>query len=186
MKTCLATRSGKLIDFVNPHLDDIVLDDIAQGLAGERRFAGQMDMSIAQHSVNVKLVTEALGGDRFQQRTALFHDASEYILRDLASPLKVQLPDYYKFENSLMEAIALKFNFEWPVPQVVKTADIHMLVTEAFEHLHPAVRWAINPEYGFPADPQSWIVPKGRWLDHILDRDAAAALFLEHAAMVLD
>lgn len=185
MKTCLATRSGKLLDFVNPNPDHILLEDIAQGLARELRYAGQMDMSVAQHSVNVKLVTEALGGSIRDQRTALFHDASEFILRDVARPLKVKMPPYYEFENSLMAAIATKFDFDWPCPDVVKEADTYMLVTEAREHLHPDARWAINAEYGFPADIDKYTVPKGRWLDGILDRDAAAILFLEHAAMVL-
>lgn len=185
MKTCLTTRSGKLLDFVNPDPAHILLEDIAISLAGERRFSGQMDMSVAQHCVNVKIVTEALGGSLRDERTALFHDASEFILRDLASPLKTILPDYYQFEDGLMKAIAAKFDFDWPVPDVVKKADKFMLVTEARAHLHADAQWAINEEYGFPADIDAWTVPKGRWLDTILDRDAAAILFLEHAALVL-
>lgn len=185
MRTCLATRSGRLLDFLNPHPDDILLDDIAQGLGRELRYAGQIDMSVAQHSVNVKLVTEALGGSLRDQRTALFHDASEFILRDVARPLKVKMPTYYEYENALMRGIASKFDFDWPVPEIVKEADTYMLVTEAREYLHPDARWAIHPDYGFPADINAYTVPKGRWIDTVLGRDAAIALFLDHAAMVL-
>lgn len=185
MKTCLATRSGKLLDFANPNPHDILLEDIAQGLARELRYAGQIDMSVAQHSVNVKLVTEALGGSLRDQRSALFHDASEFILRDVARPLKVKMPTYYEYEDALMRGIASKFDFDWPVPDVVKEADTYMLVTEARAFLPPLAQFAITPEYGFPADIDRYTVPKGRWLDTILGRDAAVALFLEHAAMVL-
>lgn len=181
MKPSLATRSGKLISLFDPNPDHFTLQDIAWGLARAMRFAGQIDMTVAQHSVNVRLVVETLGGDRAAQKAALFHDASEFLISDIPRPLKQLLPQYYEVEDKVMQAIAIKFDFQWPLPPVVKKADEMMLVTEARRFLHPDVQYAISPEYGFPADLDAHTVPPGEWLDMPLGHSGAAKLWLDEA-----
>ena len=63
------------------------------------------------------------------------HDASEAYLVDIPSPIKAKLANYREIEDSLMSALAKKFNFEWPLPKEVKDADRTMLKWE-WEQLH--------------------------------------------------
>ena len=180
MKPCLVTRTGKIVDILNPDPDSFTLFDIAHGLARAMRWGNQSDMSVAQHSVNVAWVVEQLGGTLPQQRSALFHDASEFLIADIPSPLKQLLPAYYDIENRLMTAIASKFFFEWPVPEIVAVADKMMLVTEAFKFMHRSAHHCISPEYGFPADAERFKVPYWGWAHEPLCAYDAADLWLRH------
>lgn len=180
MIPAIATRGGRLIDLMTPNPEDFDLNDIAMGLGRAMRWGNQSDMSVAQHSVNVALVVEALGGDKRAQRTGLFHDASEFLIADIPRPMKQLLPEYYSVENNIMLAIATKFDFDWPCPKIIKQADEMMLVTEARALMHKNIIPALVPEYGFPPNLDDFTVPKGRWVDTPLDRDDAAALWLGH------
>lgn len=120
------THSGKMIDVLNPDPALITIDDIAHALAYIPRFGGHLDKpySVAQHCIAVCRhsavpLREKLG--------ALMHDASEYLLLDMPSPIKRHLPDYKAMEAKLTEVIEKKYGFEMTVS--IKGAD--MLVTEA-------------------------------------------------------
>lgn len=185
MKPSLATRSGKLIDLNDPNPEHFTLEDIAAGLARQHRFAGQMDMTVAQHSVNVMRVVQDRGGSPSQIIQALFHDASEFLIADIPRPLKVKLPQYYEYEMKLMQAIALKFDFAWPACPLVKMADEILLCTEAVNHLHPDVRHAINPDYGFPANLADYVLSDGEWYGEIVPPGEAEIAFLLNARLLL-
>jgi hypothetical protein len=101
--------------------------DIAVPLSRAPRFAGhsRFEYSVAAHSIHVSLlVPEHL---RLQ---ALFHDASEAYLADIPSPFKALMPDYKVIEEGIMQAIAKRFKFDFPIDPIVKQADAAALWIE--------------------------------------------------------
>lgn len=123
----LGTYSGKAIDVLNPHPDDIDIVDIARGLSNLCRFGGQVKRfySVAEHSI---LVSKKVPTKMALQ--ALMHDAPEAYLVDLPTPIKRNLPLYYEIEAKLHLVIAAKFGFDPAMPQEIKTADARMCATE--------------------------------------------------------
>lgn len=124
---CIRTHSGLYMNVFDPTPDMICIEDIAHALGMMPRFGGHLPVfySVAQHSTSTALLVEP------QHRlAALLHDASEAYLMDIPRPIKSRLSNYKEIENKLMEVIARKFNFEWPLPPEVKMADEAMLQFE--------------------------------------------------------
>jgi 5'-deoxynucleotidase YfbR-like HD superfamily hydrolase len=96
----------------NPHPAEIDAEALAAGLAGEMRWANQgvapRQVSVATHSVVVCRVLRSYAGDG-PALVGLLHDGSEYLLRDLPSPVKRLLPDYRGLEKRLQSAIYDRF-----------------------------------------------------------------------------
>jgi uncharacterized protein len=120
--------SGRRLDLLDPTPVDIELEDIAHGLAFVARWNGQtrgdFPYSVAEHS----LLVEALL-DRIAPRTeprwrlaALLHDAPEYVIGDMISPVKVAVgADYGALEARLAVAVHLRFGLPAEIPARVKT-----------------------------------------------------------------
>lgn len=51
------------------------------------------------------------------------HDSSEAYLVDIPKPIKLELPDYNKVEDVLMDALAKRFKFQYPLSPEVKAVD---------------------------------------------------------------
>jgi uncharacterized protein len=100
------TQSGVKFWTLDPHPDEIFIEDIAHGLSNQCRFGGQADpfLSVAQHCWEASYqVPPELA------LAALLHDASEAYLPDIPAPIKPYIPQYVAYEKRLMQAIALKF-----------------------------------------------------------------------------
>ncbi|MCG3463088.1 HD family hydrolase [Xenorhabdus bovienii] len=123
----LTTYTKKHIYLSNISESSICLEDIAQGLSNECRYAGQIQQfySVAEHSVLVSKLVEP----EFALE-ALLHDATEAYLKDLPSPLKAILPEYQKLERQLYVVIADKFGIPHETSAAVKQADLALLATE--------------------------------------------------------
>ncbi|HET8885571.1 MAG TPA: hypothetical protein VFM70_04370 [Salinimicrobium sp.] len=124
---CIRTSSGIYINVFEPTEEMICIEDIAHSLAHQCRFGGHLPefYSVAQHSVLCSLmVPEKL------KLQALLHDASEAYLLDMPKPIKERLPDYKKIEDNLMQVIAKKFGFSYPLGKEVKAADGRLLEME--------------------------------------------------------
>ncbi|HEY9559765.1 MAG TPA: hypothetical protein VIR29_03130 [Anseongella sp.] len=137
------TYTGKLIDFRNVHPEDIDIRDIAHGLAHITRFGGQAQnhITVAEHSLTVaSLVPDE------HKFTALMHDAAEAYLGDIPKPLKNLLPDYSRIEKYLMNIIAAKFGFEYPVHPIIKEADMEAIRREWQENVLNSRNRALIPE----------------------------------------
>lgn len=108
--------------------EDIHIEDIAHALANTCRWGGHCNefYSVAQHSV---MVMQRVPYE--YKLTALLHDASEAYIGDMPSPIKATLPDYQLLEDTIMGAIAARFNIAYPVPPVVHKADKWMGCYEA-------------------------------------------------------
>lgn len=95
-RTSIRTYSGKHLDLANPDPDDILIEDIAIGLARECRYARQSNIwySVAEHSwlvanaCRTQYPTFPAAQLPELQLRALLHDASEAYLGDLPGPIK--------------------------------------------------------------------------------------------------
>lgn len=128
---CIRTFSGLYMNVFDPKPEMICIEDIAHALAHQCRFAGHMKRfySVAQHSV--------MCADHFDNKyrlQALMHDASEAYLLDFPKPIKENIKGYKEMEDRMMELIAKKFEFNYPLDTEVKEIDRYMLETE-WKHL---------------------------------------------------
>lgn len=126
--------SGKRLDLLQPDPDDILIEDIAHGLARVARWNGQTNgqhaFSVAQHSLLVVEIVEALEPDlpAHWRQAALLHDAPEFVVGDLISPFKAAVGDAYKaVERRLLGAIHIAFDLPADLPEdisrLIKIAD---------------------------------------------------------------
>lgn len=121
--------SGRRLDLLDPTPVDIEIEDIAHGLAFVARWNGQTKgdwpYSVAEHSLLVeeiygKLVPNAPVKWRL---AALLHDAPEYVIGDMISPVKAAVgPDYGTLDDRLSAAIHIRFGLPANIPQTVKRA----------------------------------------------------------------
>ncbi|MCX7558222.1 HD family hydrolase [Sulfitobacter sp. F26204] len=119
--------SGRRLDLLDPTPVDIEIEDIAHGLAFVARWNGQTHgdyaYSVAEHS----LLVETLFG-RIYPKTAskwrlaaLLHDAPEYVIGDMISPVKAAVgPGYGALDDRLTAAIHLRFGLPASIPAAVK------------------------------------------------------------------
>ena len=119
--------SGRRLDLLDPTPVDIEIEDIAHGLAFVARWNGQTKgdyaYSVAEHSLLVeeifgRLVKEAPVKWRL---AALLHDAPEYVIGDMISPVKNAVgPAYGELDDRLSAAIHIRFGLPARVPKTVK------------------------------------------------------------------
>ena len=125
--------SGRRLDLLAPRPRDIDLRDIAHGLARVARWNGQTSgpfiFSVAQHSLLVEALLRHIAPDAgsAERLVALLHDAPEYVVGDLISPLKACIGDAYRrIETGLFAAILERFRLAAPdaaLLALVKRAD---------------------------------------------------------------
>ena len=118
--------SGRRLDLTDPSPLDIEIEDIARGISRVARWNGQTTgahaLSVAQHSV---IVTELLKLHNSNieikwQLAALLHDAAEYIVSDMITPLKSFLGlEYSELESKIQGAINLRFSLPYEIPKLI-------------------------------------------------------------------
>jgi 5'-deoxynucleotidase YfbR-like HD superfamily hydrolase len=119
--------SGRRLDLLDPTPVDIEIEDIAHGLAFVARWNGQtrgdFAYSVAEHSL---LVEEIFGriapASPIKWRlAALLHDAPEYVIGDMISPVKAAVgPGYGALDERLAAAVHLRFGLPSTIPQNIK------------------------------------------------------------------
>lgn len=134
--TAIATLSGRVIDFLNPDPDQILLDDIAIALSRHPRYAGQTTKpyTVAMHSLLVAGLVEP------QHRLhALLHDAPEAFMCDVPTPMKEAMrylaspaaSPYDTLEWFMWSAICRRYDLSSEMPEAVHQADRTAMVIEA-------------------------------------------------------
>ncbi|HAT4981728.1 TPA: HD family hydrolase [Serratia marcescens] len=123
----ITTFTGRHLDYVAPAVESICIEDIAQALSHECRFAGHLPnfYSVAQHSV---LCSQIVAPEFALE--ALMHDATEAYCKDIPAPLKRMLPDYQRIEDQFDAVIRQRFGLPLQMDIAVKYADLVMLATE--------------------------------------------------------
>jgi hypothetical protein len=119
--------SGRRLDLLDPTPVDIEVEDIAHGLAFVARWNGQTmgdwPYSVAEHSL---LVEEIFARQNPNAPTkwrlaALLHDAPEYVLGDMISPVKAAIgTGYGELDARLAAAVHLRFGLPAVLPKTVK------------------------------------------------------------------
>lgn len=119
--------SGRRLDLLDPTPVDIEITDIAHGLAFVARWNGQTQgdwpYSVAEHSLLVEDILTRLNpgiGTRWQL-AALLHDAPEYVIGDMISPVKAALgAEYGRMDERLTAAIHRRFGLPAALPAPIK------------------------------------------------------------------
>lgn len=151
----IQTLSGKHFDYLNAQTDDVDIEDIANALSNICRFAGHLPefYSVAQHSV---LCSQIVPQEYAFE--ALLHDAAEAYCQDIPAPLKRLLPDYRRIETLVDDLIRSKFGLPLHQSDLVKYADLTMLVTERRDlEIDDGTPWLILE--GIPASDLIQVVP---------------------------
>lgn len=119
--------SGRRLDLLDPTPMDIEIEDIAHGLSFVARWNGQTRgdyaYSVAEHSLLVETVFGRLApkADLKWRLAALLHDAPEYVIGDMISPVKAAVgPGYKALDERLEAAIHIKFGLPAKVPAATK------------------------------------------------------------------
>lgn len=148
----IQTYTGRQMYPLDPLESEIDITDIAHALSHLCRFNGHVKRfySVAEHCCHVSDVTPLTW-----RLGALLHDASEAYLCDVPRPIKRSAgfaEQYLRAEMLLMEVIAARFRFIWPLVDLIHEADNQLLATEASQlmaPLHPEWRDHYEPIEGF-------------------------------------
>jgi hypothetical protein len=120
--------SGRRLDLLDPTPMDIEIEDIAHGLAFVARWNGQtrgdFAYSVAEHSLLVEQIYARQNPENAKwQLAALLHDAPEYVIGDMISPVKSAVgPNYGELDLRLTAAVHLRFGLPAVLPVLVKKA----------------------------------------------------------------
>ena len=119
--------SGRRLDLLDPTPLDIEIEDIAHGLAFVARWNGQtigdFAYSVAEHSLLVEALFARISPKApvRWRLAALLHDAPEYVIGDMISPVKAAVgPGYGLLDDRLTAAIHLRFGLPAAIPLPVK------------------------------------------------------------------
>ena len=121
--------SGRRLDLLDPTPMDVEVEDIAHGLAFVARWNGQTrgdwPYSVAEHSLLVEQIFGLASPDPSPRwrLAALLHDAPEYVIGDMISPVKAVLGEGYgALDARLAAAVHLRFGLPATLPREVKAA----------------------------------------------------------------
>lgn len=119
--------SGRRLDLLDPTPVDIEIEDIAHGLAFVARWNGQTrgdwPYSVAEHSLLVEHIFHRLNpeAEPVWRLAALLHDAPEYVIGDMISPVKAALgQEYGAMDERLTVAIHRRFGLPTEIPVSIK------------------------------------------------------------------
>ena len=120
--------SGRRLDLLDPTPMDIEIDDIAHGLAFVARWngptRGAWPYSVAEHSLLVEQIfsRQTATSPRWQL-AALLHDAPEYVIGDMISPVKAAIGQSYgDLDLRLTAAVHIRFGLPAVLPVEIKKA----------------------------------------------------------------
>jgi len=126
---------------LEPHAEDVRIEDVAHALAYQCRYAGHARIfySVAEHCclladyvLRINYYThhqDTLDGLR-DALTVLLHDAAEAYLPDLARPLKYRMPEWREADARLEAVVVPALGGEYPLPPWVKLLDARILRDE--------------------------------------------------------
>jgi 5'-deoxynucleotidase YfbR-like HD superfamily hydrolase len=119
--------SGRRLDLLDPTPVDIEVEDVAHGLAFVARWNGQTKgdfaYSVAEHSLLVETLFTRMqpSAPVKWQLAALLHDAPEYVIGDMISPVKAAVGSGYgELDDRLTAAIHIRFGLPATLPVAIK------------------------------------------------------------------
>ena len=145
---CIRTFTGRYVNLKDPQQESIMPFDIAIGLARQCRFGGHTKKfySVAQHSDWCRQTCELqYPDDASLAFKVLLHDAHEYILSDIPTPLKALMPEYDNIAEKLQETIHRRFGVIVTPREQAIIKDIDKRALE-WEWQTKVLQWG-GPEY---------------------------------------
>lgn len=143
----LNLASGATFRPFDPDPEAIDPTDVAHALANKCRWNGHPTRfySVADHSLRVWRLVRNWNGARSYNPAlvdielddvnaelwALLHDAGEFVLPDVPSPLKAYCPELCEAERRILAAVAVRFDLPRSIRSDVKQADRVLMSTEA-------------------------------------------------------
>ncbi|MGC3938035.1 HD family hydrolase [Roseobacter sp. EG26] len=119
--------SGRRLDLLDPTPVDVEIEDIAHGLAFVARWNGQTKgehaYSVAEHSLLVETLFGRISpkAPAKWRLAALLHDAPEYVIGDMISPVKAAVgPGYGALDDRLAAAVHIRFGLPAAIPVHIK------------------------------------------------------------------
>lgn len=119
--------SGRRLDLLDPTPVDVEIEDIARGLAFVARWNGQTmgehAYSVAEHSLLVETLFARIApkAPAKWRLAALLHDAPEYVIGDMISPVKAAVgPGYSALDERLTAAVHIRFGLPATIPSQIK------------------------------------------------------------------
>jgi 5'-deoxynucleotidase YfbR-like HD superfamily hydrolase len=119
--------SGRRLDLLDPTPMDIEIEDIAHGLAFVARWNGQtvgdFAYSVVEHSLLVERLYARIDPSAPEKwrLAALLHDAPEYVIGDMISPVKAAVgTGYEELDQRLTAAIHFRFGLPAQLPKPIK------------------------------------------------------------------
>jgi len=182
------THSGKTLNLRAPAIDDIDLHDIAHHLGQMCRFGGACNQffSVAQHCVHVVHLVAQCGGSREQMRWAILHDAAEYMLEDIGTPVKALIreasPVYDDLSRVWDNAISARFGV--PICNVTLWDTVALLVERRWLGPHgntddELIGRPVTPEERSMVDAAFGVIPwsRGTEANHFIDHCSRLGIY---------
>ncbi len=139
----LPTFTGRRLDPRAITEADIDVRDLAHHLSLRCRFtcATPFLYSVGQHSLLVSAIVPPEHG-----LWGLLHDAGEFLLPDVARPIKDDpgLSALRDWELTTLRCVARRYILPWPMPECVHEADRIVLATEARDLFNGAIGWGLT------------------------------------------
>jgi hypothetical protein len=132
----------------SPHL-------FAQNLSREFRFYNCMELSVAEHCINMTEIAETLD----EKKWALMHENWEAYMKDLPTPVKRMLPEYKASELRELGKMAEYYGLPKEMPYNIHLIDKQMMISEAVKYMGNPDKWIKighdmgMEEFGFPIEP---------------------------------
>jgi hypothetical protein len=150
-KPYILTHSGVKFILRSSGVDGFKLGDIAHSLSMQCRYTGHTKLfySVAEHCVLMSRYVE----DPDCKIVALYHDAVEAYVGDLATPLKQCLPEYKVIEEEVEQRLFTWLGYNPPprVKKLVKMLDTRIMLRERNVLLPDRGHW-IEDEVVTPLD----------------------------------
>lgn len=143
----MQTFTGRQFWPVDPRAEEIFIEDIAQSLSKQCRYAGHCRKfySVAEHSVYVSYCVPPV-----LAFCGLMHDATEAYVVDVPRPLKPFLEGYKGIEDKVWLAVAERFGLPAQMTAEIHVADNAVLLAEKAQLMDPTpAEWSVP---GVPAD----------------------------------
>lgn len=141
----------------------ITLREVAYSLSRQCRYTGhtKRHYSVAEHCIIFADHVEREGGSPRECLTALHHDDAEFVIGDMARPIKVTMPSFKALEVTLDQASAIRFNTIYPFPKWIKDMDARMIRSERDAVMRPSSNdWGVDNLK--PIDVRFMSI-RGRW-----------------------
>lgn len=158
----IGTFTNKKFHFMNPSVDEVCIEDIAQALSMNCRYSGHVKQfySVAEHSCLLADLVWHQTNDIFQAFDTLLHDASEAYLTDVPRPIKPHLINYMdieaKAERVIQQALGCR-----PMNDLIKHIDTHVCGTEAKQLFKTVPTWCDDYDH-IDITVQGWMPDRAR------------------------